>query len=48
MTVKKEPELFDCDECGAKDIPADALFCPQCGIEFESEQESETEPDRGD
>jgi len=39
---KKEEELDECQECGAK-VPKDSVFCPYCGVEFEEEEEEEEE-----
>ncbi len=36
----EEEELAQCPNCGAI-IPADALVCPECGVEFELEGEEE-------
>jgi len=38
----EDEELAQCPECEAI-IPADALTCPECGAEFEEEEEDITE-----
>lgn len=38
MEYEDEEELAQCPNCGAI-IPADALVCPECGVEFEVEDE---------
>ena len=40
MEYEDEEELAQCPNCGAI-IPADALVCPECGVEFEVEEEEE-------
>ena len=42
MEYEDEEELAQCPSCGAI-IPADALVCPECGVEFEVEEEGITE-----
>ena len=42
MEYEDEEELAQCPSCGAI-IPADALVCPECGVEFEVEEEDITE-----
>jgi len=37
-----EDEIWECDECG-EEIPADADFCPYCGVEFAEDEEEEDE-----
>jgi len=36
----QDEETEICDECKAE-IPSDAKFCPECGIEFEEEDDSD-------
>ncbi len=40
MEYEEEEELAQCPNCGAI-IPADALVCPECGVEFEVEDEED-------
>jgi len=45
VEYEDEEELAQCPNCGAI-IPADALVCPECGVEFEVEDEEiESEED---
>lgn len=39
--LREAIEATECEECGADHIPGDALYCPQCGEEFEEEDEEE-------
>ena len=38
-------EFDECDECGYKMIPKGATFCPNCGVEFTTEDEDDDEED---
>lgn len=40
--ISKEIELDTCEDCGVE-VPSDAKFCPQCGVEFEDEDEDDEE-----
>jgi len=40
--VSKEIELDICEECNAE-VPSDSKFCPQCGVEFDDEDEDDEE-----
>ncbi len=42
MEYEDDEELAQCPSCGAI-IPADALVCPECGVEFEIDEEDITE-----
>ncbi len=47
MEYEDEEELAQCPNCGAI-IPADALVCPECGVEFEVEDEEDVTEGLGD
>ncbi len=47
MEYEDEEELAQCPSCGAI-IPADALVCPECGVEFEVEEEEDITEGLGD
>lgn len=39
---EESDDIAECTDCNAA-VPEDALFCPQCGVEFDDEPEDESE-----